>query len=228
MTDSGTTPSQQKIGLDDYLLTHTVDELAALEVVDIDAPELSHLADSYDQWKAQTDKVEDIGFRHTTDVGNTERLALRNREDANYLIHYCEDAGWRYFAGTHWKRDTTSEIPRRAVRCVKLIYDEAHQCKDDERQKALYSWAMKSQAAGRISAMIELCRAVPQVSIDIRSWDCDPWLLNLKNGVLNLHTAQLRGHRSSDLITKLIDIDYNPEALCPLWDSFLSRIVPST
>ena len=94
-----------KIGLDDYLLTHTKDEFLALPQLELDDPIFEGLHKAYNEWKLGPDKIEDVGFRALTDVGNAERLALRQRENDQYQIHYCDDAGWRYFTGTHWERE---------------------------------------------------------------------------------------------------------------------------
>lgn len=218
-----------KIGLDDYLLTHTKDDLLSLAEIPLDDPRFEGLHKQYNEWKLRdpSDKIEDIGFRPTTDVGNAERLALRNLDgDNNYLIHFSEDAGWRYFADTHWKRDITSEIQKRAIKTVKLIYEEAHQCKDEDRQKALYAWGIKSQAAGRIAAMQDLVKSVPGISIEPGVWDTDPWLLNVRNGTIDLKTGELRPHRGADMITKCAATAYDSAAGCPLWEKFLDRILP--
>ena len=57
--------------------------------------------------------------------------------------------------------------------------------------------------------------------------DRDPWLLNVGNGTLNLKTGKLQPHSRGDLITRLIPIDYDEGAACPLWMSFLERVTGS-
>src|SRR5262249_51948077 len=54
--------------------------------------------------------------------------------------------------------------------------------------------------------------------------DVDPWVLNVLNGTLDLRTGQLRPHAREGLLTKLAPVAYDPEAQCPLWEAFLSRI----
>ena len=54
--------------------------------------------------------------------------------------------------------------------------------------------------------------------------DADSWLLNVKNGTIDLRTGELRPHRREDLITSLATVKYDPAAACPLWTSILDRI----
>jgi putative DNA primase/helicase len=219
----------KKIGLDDYRLDHSLEELLALPTIDLDDPKFAGLEQSYLKWKLTgTTTVEDIGFRNLTDLGNGERLALRERdEDGQYRIHYSNDVGWRYWDDTYWRTDTTSEIGRRAVGAVRLIHSEASKARDKEEAKALGSWAIKSEAAGKISAMVEMARLVPGISVESDVWDKNPWLLNLKNGTFDLEHQTLNRHQRDDFITKYIDLAYNPAATCPLWLSFLNRIIPN-
>jgi putative DNA primase/helicase len=164
-----------------------------------------------------------------TDLGNAERLVLAERDDAgNYLIHYSQDAGWRYFEATHWKTDITSEIGRRAIHAVRRIHLEADKTRDKDMRQNIYNWEIRSEAAGKITAMVELTKIIPGISVEPNVWDKNPWLLNYKNGTANLHTGEFYPHRRQDFITKLIDLDYDPKAQCPEWEKFLTRILPNS
>ncbi|MEV7360380.1 phage/plasmid primase, P4 family [Kitasatospora sp. NPDC091276] len=78
----------------------------------------------------------------------------------------------------------------------------------------------------RIDALLtELC-SVPSVSIDASDFDNRPDLLNFKNGTVDLRTGEIRPHDLGDLLTYGLDIDYDPYAQCPRWESFLLEIFP--
>src|SRR5262249_21739533 len=85
-------------------------------------------------------------------------------------------------------------------------------------------WALKSEAAARINAALDLARSEPGIPILPEEMDRDPWLLNCPNGTLELKTATLREHRREDYITKLCPTEYHPDATCPLWEQFLNNI----
>jgi putative DNA primase/helicase len=78
--------------------------------------------------------------------------------------------------------------------------------------------------------MLHLAEAEEGVPILTPDMDSDPWLFNCRNGTIDLRTGELRPHRREDLITKLCDLDYDPDAPCPLWtatiEKFLARDDP--
>ncbi|MFG3036842.1 phage/plasmid primase, P4 family [Streptomyces sp. NPDC048330] len=78
----------------------------------------------------------------------------------------------------------------------------------------------------RIDALLtELC-SVPNVSILATDFDDRPDLLNFRNGTVDLRTGRLRPHDQADLLTYALDIDYDPGAQCPRWETFLKEIFP--
>ncbi|MEJ7765735.1 MAG: phage/plasmid primase, P4 family, partial [Acidimicrobiales bacterium] len=56
--------------------------------------------------------------------------------------------------------------------------------------------------------------------------DAEPWLLNVRNGTLDLRSGRLRPHRAGDLLTKQAAASYHPEAEAPTWSTFLARVLP--
>jgi putative DNA primase/helicase len=72
--------------------------------------------------------------------------------------------------------------------------------------------------------MIDLAKSERGVPIEPEELDSDPWALNFNNGTLDLRTAELRKHDPSDLCTKIIPFDFNPDATCPRFEKFLRSI----
>jgi putative DNA primase/helicase len=78
--------------------------------------------------------------------------------------------------------------------------------------------AISAQSERNIKAVINLARSEPGIPVLETELDANPWLLNISNGTLDLTTGTLATYRREDLITKVIPVHYDPDALCPHWD----------
>ena len=72
--------------------------------------------------------------------------------------------------------------------------------------------------------MIQLAKSEPGVPVLLRDMDSDPYAFNVLNGTLDLRTGELHRHYEEDLITKLADVEYDPEEQCPTWLNTLEAI----
>ena len=156
-------------------------------------------------------------FPHT-DLGNAERLVNRYGKD----IRYCPSRRrWLIWNGTHWQWDDRNEIEQLAKLTVRGIFQEAVRAPDDKVSN-IGKHAVRSESAARIRAMIDLAQSETGVPILPKELDCDPWLLNVANGTLDLRTGFLKPPTRGDMITRKIDVPYYSGAECPLWLRFLN------
>ncbi|MDR3438966.1 phage/plasmid primase, P4 family [Telmatospirillum sp.] len=165
------------------------------------------------------------------DTGNAERLLNRFGRD----LIYVRDVGWHWWDGRRWAYEPGEMMANRlAHETVKCVYDECTALQDAVGDKKVaadmvqdhFKWAMASGNARRVAAMIEI--AQHYLMRRPSEMDSDPLLLNLANGSLHLSGAcnTLRPHDREDLATKVIDIDFDPGAKCPLFIDFLETIIP--
>jgi putative DNA primase/helicase len=70
-----------------------------------------------------------------------------------------------------------------------------------------------------------LAQSEPGIPVVPDNLDADHWLLNVKNGTLDLKTGKVRPHQREDLVTKLVPAAFDPEAKCPHWLRFLDRVL---
>ncbi len=96
---------------------------------------------------------------------------------------------------------------------------------DDDLRAELAKWARSSESRGRIQAMIELAKSEAAIPVSPTQLDADAWLLNCANGTIDLRIAKLSPHRREDLNTKIVPVEYDPEARCPLFKEFLRQIL---
>jgi putative DNA primase/helicase len=179
------------------------------------------------------DKPADI---HLTDVGNAQRLVADHGED---LRHCHPWKKWLAWDGKRWRLDDTGEAVRRAKATVKALYawaaeqiaslTEQTEAEEDEAAKKrlrkinqVLAWALKSEDAKRIAAMLDMARS-ERFTLP-RFLDRDPWLLNVGNGTLDLRTARLHPHRREDMLTKLCPTAFDEDANCPHFLTALETI----
>jgi len=157
---------------------------------------------------------------HLTDLGNARRLVARHGDDIWYVPAWNS---WAMWDGCRWKKDDMLEVENRAKETVQSLYGEAAKLADEEERKKAAKFALASESAYKIRAMLQLARSeVPARSED---FDQDHDLLNFTNGTLHLPSGELRPHRREDQLTKVIPNNYVPDATCPSWLAFLQEIM---
>jgi len=162
--------------------------------------------------------------RPFTDTGNAERLADRHGRD----LRYCHTFGkWFVYDERRWRRDDTDDVARRAKETTRAIYAEAEQADTKEEREAIAKHAIRTEAEQRRRAMVNLTAS--EIGIPVRPDDLDAnaWLFNVENGTIDLRSGLLRTHDRADLITKVAPVVYDPNAVCPRFDSFLAQILPN-
>jgi len=167
------------------------------------------------------ERYSDGGY-HTTDAGNAQRLAALHGKNIRYS-HVAQK--WFIWDGTRWRKDETGRIMELAKHAAREIYREASKEPDMDRRKRIAAHGASSENAGRIRAMISLTQSEPGIPAQMELFDRDNHMLNVKNGTINLKTGELMPHRREDMITRLIPIEYDPEAKCPRWDQFLREVM---
>lgn len=101
-----------------------------------------------------------------------------------------------------------------------------------------------AKSAGNSSKITNmLCEAEPYVERRVEELNVDPLALNCQTGTLvfsrdeeaerewdsapsRAWVAEERAHERTDMITKMVPVDLDPEATCPEFDRFLERIQP--
>jgi len=163
-----------------------------------------------------------------TDTRMAERMKRFYGED----IVFCKERRrWFIWNDKWWEQDS-----RDIIIVQDYIKDLSLYC--SERVKNLFSQrrlkdknnlvnkALATQSQNRRKCIQEAARSEMPVSMEI--FDQNPWLLNCRNGTLNLQEVDgkitFRGHRREDLMSKHSKIIYEPDALCPEWLKFLNLI----
>lgn len=149
---------------------------------------------------------------HRTDMGNIQRFEAKFGEDVRYVYPWKK---WIVWNGKRWEVDSRGYI-RELIRQSNLaIYEEIALGADQDERAKIAEWAFKSEASGKVIAVEEHIWSLPSLSIDPMELDSKWDRLNLANGTFDVSTGKLEPHNKEDFITKMIFVNYNPEATCP-------------
>jgi len=135
-------------------------------------------------------------------------------------LKYNGAFGWHVWTGTHWAPDSTEVAREHAKTFLRKFANRKTADPDEARLQAALA-----RSRG-IEAMLSIARSDSRIAFGVDAINQDPWLLNTKNGTIELKTGHLREHRREDMITSVVDVDYDPNAPSPLWDAFLQQVQP--
>jgi len=185
-----------------------------------------------------------------TEIGFSDRLVHYYGSD----LKHNKSHGWLSWDGKHWNTGAEKQVQEYAKHLAKKLFEEALNLSNEinelnnkaieqestghdssfykdkvkiltKRCKELRLHAFSMNKGSSINSVTKLASSDPVIAKDASEFNSDDWLLNVKNGTLNLKTGELQNHKREDLITEYIDIPYDRDATCPLWDDFLSYIM---
>lgn len=157
-----------------------------------------------------------------TDAGNGEAIANKWQHKIRYVFEW---KSWIVYSHGRWQTDTTGRVRAIAVETMRQLYRDTSKIEDTDEKKRRANWYIGSESDNRINSALNFAISQPGISITADQLDNQPWLLNVKNGTLNLQTCQLRAAQPEDLLTQYIDINYSPDATAKEWLEFINTIL---
>jgi len=171
-------------------------------------------------------------------LGKELEKANATPEEIGYFKRVIQEGIEREFIITKLKGDT---LPKFASMIADLFLENFHFATIEETDEILmYSNGVyKMRAETLIQKEIE--NVVPPETITenlikevlghirrstyekLEKFNADPYLLNLKNGILNIHTFEFKPHTPEVLSTMQIPVEYNPNAKCELWERVIQE-----
>lgn len=193
-----------------------------------------------------------IDVERLTDMGNAHRFARLHGQDLRWVYEWswlvwtgkawefdrtgevmrrAKQTALTFFAEHEKVTEREQRIAKEAEAATVQGDTETAERKTAEAKRvlalagAILSWARKSQTRARLEAMIALAQSEQPIPVLASEFDNAPWLLNVRNGTLDLRTGELRNHDRADLLTVTAPVDYDPGSECPTWLAFLDRIM---
>ncbi len=182
-------------------------------------------------------RIEDLVAQARVDLGGLDDETLERD-----LLHATALAGlfrdrfrwathlgkWMEYSGGVWQPTTEERVARLAAAELRTEYASRLALAND--RAGVRRWAQAARetcSATRINGALYFLRGWDGVLTGPAEWDSSPWLLNVKNGTLDLRSGELRPHRPGDLLTKQAPVAYNPQARGMKWQAHLERFLPN-
>ena len=133
---------------------------------------------------------------------------------------------WYIYDGRVWRPDVhglnISELAKEFHDL--LLAFAATITSEDTRERFLKRVDMLDQRKYR-DIMVKDSMSDKDISVKMDAFDRDKFIFNCHNGTIDLRTGEFRPHSPSDLLTKMTEVDYVPDATCPRWLSFMDEIM---
>jgi putative DNA primase/helicase len=155
-----------------------------------------------------------------SDLGNAERLVDRYGVD----LRFCNEFNkWFVWDGTRWIEDNSRAVQRMAHETIRKLKERVKELpNDEENRKQAEAWARTSENRSRVDAMIEMAKSLEGIPAMAEDFDNCPYLINFRNGTLDVRTGEFREHRREDMITMMVPVDYQHDAQAPRFKEFLN------
>jgi putative DNA primase/helicase len=175
-----------------------------------------------------------------------DRYALSDLGAARYLrdyieslgsgVRYVEEMGFYLLDRGVWRPDERQSVRTYAQEVADLVksladaafdvYRESNRDADKARAGRFWRYAEHAQTSRGIDAMVRELQAVRGVPASPDEFDRHADLLATRNGVVDLRTGTLRPHDASLMLTRRVDLDFDPTAEAPRWLRFLDEVFP--
>lgn len=197
-------------GLEKQTVLTTLTQLVQTEALPFSEDDVANLVDEiFDPDKKKTYLYNDLG--------NKERF-IDMYED---VVRYDSDAGcWIVWDDCRWKKDShgvaVQALAEKSVHAMIAPFSVI----PEELERHYKSTATRS----RINAFLALAQRDERMCVNTAMLDADPMLLCCKNGTIDLRTGKLREFSPNDMITKMCNVEYDPDCEIPRFTQFLKDI----
>jgi putative DNA primase/helicase len=163
------------------------------------------------------------GLIQFTDSTNAMRLIKEHGRDIRYNTAWKK---WVVWNGKYWEIDEGSVlVHEKGLEMVRNIYDDLLKTADYRERIDIEKAAIMSESVRRRKAFVEAATWVSALQVKTDELDANPWLLNVKNGTIDMSNIEFREHSQEDKITKIANVEFDPNADCPLWKQFVREIM---
>lgn len=159
------------------------------------------------------------------DYGHAEVLAslLHNK-----LRWNPKTRSWLFYTDGYWRWESEEAVAKIANDALRKWYAQQMQAVTSPTQLGeIVRKITECCVYNKLVGVLSFLKGWENIMTRPEEWDRDGWLLNVRNGTLDLRTLRLRSHRPDDLLTQIAPVRYDAEAKAPLWEQHLDRFLPN-
>ena len=158
-----------------------------------------------------------------TELGYARRLIRVYGDRLRYVPAWRR---WLIWDGQRWAHDATGQAQRWMKAIARRLTTDAIALEDEQKRRAAVSLARRGESSAGVKGALTLAGTESGIVVTPDDLDADPFLLNCRNGVLDLRSGELRPHDPADLLTKMTGAEYDPGAAGAQFTRFLERVQP--
>ena len=156
-----------------------------------------------------------------TDAGNVDRFVERHQD----RLKYADGLGPLAYEDGRWQTGAEGKFYAMAKETARSWRT------DPAADRAMRQWGVDSLSYNRTKAIMEGAKLDPRLRVRVDQLDAEPWLLNVRNGTLNLQDngtgkPTFQRHNPEDFLTKMAPTDYDEAAECPNWLAAVEAAMP--
>jgi putative DNA primase/helicase len=158
-----------------------------------------------------------------TELGYARRLVTVYGDRLRYVPVWRR---WLVWDRQRWAHDATGQAARWMKAIARRLTCDALAIENDKDRHVALNLARRGESSAGVSGALTLASTEEGIVVSPDDLDADPFLLNCRNGVLDLRTGQLAPHNPALLLTKMTGAAYLPGAASPAFARFLERVQP--
>lgn len=163
----------------------------------------------------------DIAKYQWTDIGAGMLFADFYQEKLRYVP---ERKSWFYYETGIWTQDIGGlKAMKFCMTLANLLHMYSLKIDDEHKRKIYMDYSRKWQSHNYRVNILKDAQVYHPISIS--EFDSDPYTFNCKNGTINVRTRECLEHKSSDKLTKISNVEFNPTAHSERWNNFILEIM---
>lgn len=140
------------------------------------------------------------------------------------LRYVPERKMWFFYEDGVWQKDTGSlRAMKYCMELADLMYTFALEIRDEDKRKAYMKYVSRWQSHTNRTNILK--DAQVHHPIAYKNFDADVYVFNCRNGTLHIDTGEFTEHRSTDFLTKISPVVYDPDAHSERFDAYIDEIM---